>query len=59
MSKRRIHSSECKARVAMEAISGRKMIQEFPADLAMEIPFATQLPLLLIQLSYWQRQLLD
>jgi putative transposase len=32
MSKRRIHSSEFKARVAMEAISGRMMIQEIAAD---------------------------
>jgi hypothetical protein len=32
MSKRRTHSPECKARVAMEAISGRKTIQETAAD---------------------------
>jgi len=32
MSKRRTHSPEFKARVAMEAISGRKSIQEIAAD---------------------------
>jgi transposase-like protein len=32
MSKRRTHSPEFKARVAMEAISGRKTIQEGAAD---------------------------
>jgi putative transposase len=32
MSKRRTHSPEFKARVAMEAISGRKTIQEIAAD---------------------------
>jgi putative transposase len=46
MSKRRTHSPEFKARVAMEAISGRKTIQEIAADHA-------------IQMSQWKRQLLD
>jgi len=32
MSKRRTHSPEFKARVAMEAISGRKTIQQIAAD---------------------------
>jgi transposase-like protein len=32
MSKRRTHSPEFKARVAMEAISGRKTLQEIAAD---------------------------
>jgi len=32
MSKRRTHSPEFKAKVAMEAISGRKSIQEIGAD---------------------------
>lgn len=32
MSKRRTHSPEFKFRVAMEAISGRKVIQEIAAD---------------------------
>ena len=32
MSKRRTHSPEFKARVAMEAISGRKTIQEIAVD---------------------------
>ena len=32
MSKRRTHSPKFKARVAMEAISGRKTIQEIAAD---------------------------
>jgi len=35
MSKRRTHSPEFKARVAMEAISGRKTIQEIAADHAL------------------------
>jgi putative transposase len=45
MSKRRTHSPEFKARVAMEAISGRKTIQEIAADHA-------------LQVSHWKRQLL-
>jgi len=32
MSKRRTHSPEFKARVAMKAISGRKTLQEIAAD---------------------------
>jgi transposase-like protein len=32
MSKRRTHSLEFKARVAMEAINGRKTIQQIAAD---------------------------
>jgi putative transposase len=32
MNKRRIHSPEFKAKVAMEAISGRKTIQEIAAN---------------------------
>ena len=38
MSKRRTHSPEFKARVAMEAISGRKTIQEITADHAIHPP---------------------
>jgi len=49
MSKRRTHSPEFKARVAMEAICGRKAIQEIAADHANHP----------IQVSYWKRQLLD
>jgi transposase-like protein len=49
MSKRRTHSPEFKARVAMEAISGRKTIQEIAADQAIHP----------IQVSQWKRQLLD
>jgi putative transposase len=49
MSKRRTHSPEFKARVAMEAISGRKTIQEIAADHAIHP----------IQVSQWKRQLLD
>jgi transposase-like protein len=48
MSKRRTHSPEFKARVAMEAISGRKTIQEIAADHANPI-----------QVSQWKLQLLD
>ena len=49
MSKRRTHSPEFKARVAMEAISGRKTIQEIAADHAIHP----------IQVSQWKKQLLD
>jgi len=49
MSKRRTHSPEFKARVAMEAISGRKTIQEIAADHAIHP----------IQVSQWKRQLLN
>jgi transposase len=49
MSKRRTHSPEFKARVAMEAITGRKTIQEIAADHAVHP----------IQVSQWKRQLLD
>jgi putative transposase len=49
MSKRRTHSPEFKARVAMEAISGRKTIQEIAADHSIHP----------IQVSHWKRQLLD
>jgi transposase len=49
MSKRRTHSPEFKARVAMEAISSRKTIQEIAADHAIHP----------IQVSQWKRQLLD
>jgi transposase-like protein len=49
MSKRRTHSPEFEARVAMEAISGRKTIQEIAADHAVHP----------IQVSQWKRQLLE
>jgi len=49
MSKRRTHSPEFKARVAMEAISGRKTIQEISADHAIDR----------IQVSQWKGHLLD
>jgi putative transposase len=49
MNKRRTHSPEFKARVAMEAISGRKTIQEIAADHSIHP----------IQVSQWKRQLLD
>ena len=49
MSKRRTHSPEFKARVAMEAISRRKTIQEIAADHSIHT----------IQVSQWKRQLLD
>jgi len=44
MSKRRTHSPEFKARVAMEAISGRKTIQEIAADHAVGLRNAAHLP---------------
>lgn len=49
MSKRRTHSPEFKARVAMEAISGRKTIQEIAADHSIHP----------IQVSQWKKQLLE
>jgi transposase-like protein len=49
MSKRRTNSPEFKARVAMEAINGRKTIQGIAA-------YQTIHP---IQMSQWKRQLLD
>jgi putative transposase len=49
MSKRRTHSPEFKARFAMEAIRGRKTMQEIAADHAIHP----------IQVSQWKRQLLD
>ena len=49
MSKRRTHSPEFKARVAMEAISGRETIQKIAADHAIHP----------IQVSQWKKQLLD
>jgi transposase-like protein len=49
MSKRRTYSPEFKARVAMEAICGRKTIQEIAADHAIHP----------IQMCHWNRQLLD
>ena len=49
MSKRRTHSPEFKAKVAMEAMSGRKTIQEIAADHAIHP----------IQVSQWKKQLLE
>ena len=49
MSNHRTHSPEFKAKAAMEAISGRKTIQEIAADHAIHP----------IQASRWKRQLLD
>jgi transposase len=49
LSKRRTHSPEFKARVAMEAISCRKTLQEIAADHAVHP----------IQVSQWKKQLLE
>ena len=49
MSKRRTHSPEFKSRVAMEAISGRKTIQEIAPDHAIHP----------IHVCQWKKQLLD
>ena len=49
MSKRRTHSPEFKAKVAMEAINGRKTLQEIATDYAVH----------LIQVSQWEKQLLE
>jgi len=49
MSKRRTHSPEFKSKVAMEAISGRRTLQEIAADHAVHP----------IQVSQWKKQLLE
>jgi len=49
MNKRRTHSPEFKARVAMEAISRRKTLQEIAADHSIHP----------IQVSQWKKQLLE
>ena len=49
LSKRRTHSPKFKARVAMEAISGRKTLQEIAADHTIHP----------IQVSQWKKQLLE
>jgi putative transposase len=49
MSKRRTHSPEFKAKVAMEAISGRKTLQQIAADHGVHP----------IQVSQWRKQLLE
>ena len=49
MSKRRTHSSEFKAKLAMEAISSRKTILEIAADHASHP----------IQVRQWKKQLLE
>jgi transposase-like protein len=49
MSNRRTHSPEFKAKVAMEAISGRKTLQQIAADHAVHP----------IQVSQWKKQLLE
>ena len=49
MTTRRTHSPEFKARVAMEAISGRKTLQEIAADHAIHP----------IQVNQWKKQLLE
>ena len=59
MSKHRIHSPEFKAKVAMEAIIGRKTLQEIAADNALVPLYAAQLPVPPIQMSQGKRQLLD
>jgi transposase-like protein len=45
MSKRRTHGLEFKARVVMEAISGRKTIQEIAADHAAGLRNAAHFPM--------------
>jgi putative transposase len=49
MSKRRTHSPEFKAKLAMEAISGRKTLQQIAADHGVHH----------IQVSQWKKQLLE
>jgi hypothetical protein len=56
MSKRCTHSPECKAKVATEAISGRKTLQEIAADNTMAPLYAAHLRVRPIQVSHWKRQ---
>jgi transposase-like protein len=49
MSKRRTHGCEFKTMVAIEAINGRKTLQEIAADYAVHP----------IQVSQWKKQLLE
>jgi putative transposase len=49
MSERRTHNPEFKARVAMEAISGRKTLQEIAADHAVHPT----------QVSRWKKQAVE
>jgi len=49
MSKRRTHTPEFKAKVAMEAISSRKTLQQIAADHGVHP----------IQVSQWKKQLLE
>ena len=51
MGKRSANSPEFKARVAMEAISGRKTIQQIAADHGMDPLYAAHLPVRPIQVS--------
>jgi transposase-like protein len=59
MSKRRTHSPEFKAKVAMEAISGRKAIQEIAADHGISLLYEAHLTVRPIQVSQWKKQLLE
>jgi putative transposase len=59
MSKHRTHSPELKSKVAMEAISGHKTLQEIAADNALAPLCAAQLPVPPFQVrQWWKRQLL-
>ena len=49
MTKRRTHNPELKARVALEALAGRRTIQEIAAEYALHP----------IQVSQWKKQLSD
>ena len=59
MSKRRTHSPEFKAKVAMEVISGRKTIQEIAADHGINLLYEAHLTVRSIQVSQWKKQLLE
>ena len=59
LSKRRTRSPEFKARVGMEAISGRKTIQEIATDHAMGAAQAAHLSVRPIQVSQWKWQFHD
>ena len=59
MCKRRTHSPEFKAKVAMEAISGRKAIQEIAADHGINLLYEAHLTVRPIQVSQWKKQLLE
>jgi hypothetical protein len=59
MSKRRTQGPEFQAKVATDAICGRKAIQEIVADDGIDPLYSAHLPLRPIQMSEWKNQFLE